>query len=118
VIDTPDWRSDFVPAITTATGAITTLGAVVFRDKLQGNTYSFTAEIPITTNGTGAGTIFCTTRYAARAVCAGGHGYQGATALKAIAQNSVARIDISTATGTYPGADGVTVRVSGQYEIP
>jgi hypothetical protein len=57
LVNSVDQWVSYAPTITTASGTITTLGSVSAFYLLHGNTVTINFYIPITTNGTGAGTI-------------------------------------------------------------
>jgi hypothetical protein len=116
-IRTPDWRA-FTPTITTSSGTITTLGTLACKYKLEGTTCHFDYEIPITTNGTGAGVLSATLPIQAKKTGGGPAGYVAANMLKGVIAGGVSqRVDITTYNNAYPGADGVTIRIAGSYEI-
>lgn len=116
-IRSPAWRN-FTPTVTASSGTITTLGTLACKYKLEGTTLSFDLEVPITTNGTGAGVLQVTMPLPAKRLGSAGSG-RGASAnmLQATINSAVARLDIVTYNNLYPAADGATIRVSGQYEV-
>lgn len=109
----------YTPTVTTATGTITTLGTVTGRYKTIGKTVVFEVVVPITINGTGAGSVRATLPFQAAAFEFMVSGAETATTGKGL----VGYIDVSSTfvlmlfyDGTYPGANGRRMVCSGTYE--
>lgn len=116
-----EWLA-WMPTVSAGSGTITTstaLGRYAVYDK----TATFEAQINITTNGTGAAYVGFTLPLAASSAGANtgcGRDTSGVTG-KALALqiNGGATVAaILNYDGTYPGANGVNLVVSGSYEIP
>lgn len=118
-IFTSNWNS-YTPTITTSTGTITTLGSVSGRYKLiDDRTVLFQASIPITTNGTGAGSIRITLPFTSTNVDFTCFGIDKNTnkSLSCLTQASGTYTSTTLYDGTYPGADGKTLIIQGSYEM-
>jgi hypothetical protein len=109
----------YTPTITTVTGTITTLGTVVAKYQQVNKTVTISLDIPIVTNGTGAGAIFVTNPFtaASAAAFAGREVAITGAALSANIASSAALIAITTYTGAYPGANGYRLVVSGTFNV-
>lgn len=114
-VQNPSWQS-FATSVTTKTGSITTLGLVDLFYQLAGGVCHFTANISITTNGTGAGSVdFTLPRTAAGFGTVYGKELVSGKALSGIVTASNIE-DLQFYDGTYPGSDGCTLVVSGSYQ--
>lgn len=113
----------WTPSVSSTTGTITTIGTVNARYLRRDWKLYFTILIPITTNGTGAGVVRATLPFVSRNVTQSWTAPGIETAVNGImlrgliAQNST-NLDIQNYDATYPGADGLTLSVSGWYELP
>lgn len=114
---------DFTPVVTANTGTITTYSAEARYIK-RGNLLTISANITITTNGTGAGYLNVTLPAATPSEMAlGGTCLNGRE--RSILNASVAAyIDggtniaqVTTYDGLYPGGNGAAISFSGSYEI-
>lgn len=104
-------------AITALSGALTT-AACVSASKKTGKTVDFQARITITTNGTGATGLQITLPFAP-VRDSSFHGMEIAGTNKQVCGRCLAAATALTlffSDGTYPGADGRTIVVSGTYE--
>ncbi|MBB3288751.1 MULTISPECIES: NosD domain-containing protein [unclassified Rhizobium] len=109
----------YVSTMTAASGTITTKSASG-RFRKRGKTIEICITGSITTNGTGAGSIFCTLPGGIAASSVSMLSGRG-TAVSGVAisgQVSGASVNIVTATAAYPGSDGYAFTISGVYEIP
>jgi hypothetical protein len=113
-----DWRA-FTPVPASTGGTVTTFGTCTGRWKQFGNTIYVQFVIPITTNGTGSGAIgFTVPHYPAALGDWIGWGRESAgKQLQVSISDAATAIYIWEYDNTYPGADGVTLRGSIQYEI-
>jgi len=118
-------NQNYTPTVTAGSGSITTLGSISGRVKyLSTNLFYMAATVTITTNGTGATTIVIplpagvTAQAAQHQVLSAYADVGGArvtcTARVAASGTSIA---VSKYDGTYPGADGAVIVVSGLLEI-
>lgn len=111
-------KATWSPTVASTTGTITTVGTVSARYKKLGKIVHFDAEIPITTNGTGAGTIEVTLpstpihNFAAYGDETTAYG--GILQVRGVA--SGAKLVLRKYDNTYPGADSATLYVAGHYE--
>jgi hypothetical protein len=107
----------WTPTVTASSGTITTVGALNCAYEQRGKTVALRGDITITTNGTGAGTVYVTLP-----VTAATNG--GAVAGREIVvgngliggQCSGSQITLTDASNNYPGADGARFVFSGVYE--
>jgi hypothetical protein len=105
----------YAPTVTASTGTLTTASATG-RWWRTGNLVFWTLSITITTNGTGAGVIRfdlpTTPAYSGSA-----YGYKTTNGVQQAAMFSAGSptVTVNNNTGTYPGADGAVLRLSGQY---
>lgn len=112
----------WTPTVTSTAGTITTLGTVVARYFRRDWKVFFDIVIPITTNGTGSGTVRATLPFQSRNLVQSWTAPGIETALSGvilrglIAQNS-SNLDIQKYDATYPGGDGVTLTINGWYEV-
>lgn len=111
------WNS-FTPVVVPQAGAITTVTPTC-RYSILGKTIVFVMDIIITTNGTGSGAVLATlpvTPKGAGGITASFAGYRSSDfkALSSIISGPEAVITLYD--GTYPGADGVSLFISGVYE--
>jgi hypothetical protein len=100
-------------------GTITTLGTVVAKYQQVNKTVTISLDIPITTNGTGAGIIRVTAPFiaASAAAFAGREVAISGEALSADLAAGAIFIIVTTYTGAYPAADGYRLVVSGTYNV-
>lgn len=114
----------YTPVMTSGTGTITTVGACTGAYLLKGRMCYFQAQCTITTNGgTAAGNIVIT--LPVTAAVASGYRFVLVGRGDAISGNSLVGVIASGGTsvvltnydGTYPGADGERIAVSGWYQI-
>lgn len=114
-VHNPSWQS-FSTTVTATSGTITTLGTVDLFYQLAGGVCHFTADISITTNGTGAGSVNFTLP---RAAVGFGNAYGKDNLTGKSLAGLVAASNVEALTffdGTYPGADGCQLIVSGSYQ--
>jgi|GEM_PF-3861131 len=117
--DTP-WIT-YTPTVSTSVGTITTSsasGAYIRR----GNIVYLKAQITITTNGTGAGILKFTVPIASAGLLPNLFvGKERAVTGKAVAGfldgGAQTIVDLQLYDGTYPGADGHVINVSGFYQV-
>lgn len=105
------------PAILSSSGSLTSASGTVNYHRV-GSRVWFDAYMAITANGSGAGTITCSLPFQIRqAACAAGH-TNGITYQSVFAQlpSNQTYMQITYDNGTYPGATGQTIIVSGSYE--
>jgi len=109
----------YTPTVVSTTGTITTLGTVVAKYQQINKTVTISLDIPITTNGTGAGIITATAPFTAASAAAFAGREDALTGLALSASIAVGSINIlvTTATGAYPGANGYRLTVSGTYNV-
>ena len=114
--DLDEWFS-FVPDITSTTGTITTLGTINCEYQQRGLLIFFTVTFVIVTNGTGAGEIKVTLPVRSRAVLISQLVGRGSDNKSLVATIGPTSLDMSVVRydGTYPGADGRIITVSGSY---
>ena len=113
--DTDEWRT-FTGVVTAESGTITTAtNSVVY--SIIGQTVNFTATVTVTTNGTGAGAVDVTLPFvpAGNAVVGGRETAVTGKALQGLIISGTAFMRIYFYDGTYPGASGQSVMVSGTY---
>lgn len=117
----PAWQS-WTSTISAAVGTIATVGAVTARYVRAGNTVTFNIEINITANGTGASYLQFTLPFAKKA--GSGRGDFLGQELLVTGKMLAGFLNAGSSTvalryydGTYPGADGAQVVVSGTYEV-
>lgn len=105
------------PTPTASSGTFTTVAAAVKATK-TGDRVSFTATVTITTNGTAAGVVLVPLPYtpAENSGCGGAEVAATGAGLAAIAQTD-GNLYIRSYDGTYPGADGRTLTVTGSYRV-
>ena len=109
--------STWSPTVTSNTGTITTLGAIVARYTTAGKTVYFTLSVTITTNGTAGGFLKSTLPLTAKATTA----FAGENTVngKGLSSNVSAASNIAgfaNYDASYPGADGAVLVLSGVYE--
>ena len=107
----------YTPVVLASSGTITSSTGVVNYHRV-GNRVWFDAYLNITNNGTGSGVIICSLPTQIRqAACAAGY-TNGVTYQGVFAQlpSNQAYMQITYESGTYPGATGQTIVVSGSYE--
>jgi hypothetical protein len=110
----------YTPTATPAIGSFTTLGTVTGRHKAIGKTCFFQVKVPITTNGSAGGAVDVTLPFTASAFqfqVTGEETQATANLLYGEISASGTVVRIRKYDGTYPGADGYTLVVSGVYEI-
>jgi len=113
-----DWLT-YTPTIISTVGTITTLGTVVTKYQRVNKTVNISLEIPITTNGTGAGIITVSSPFAAAsaAAFAGREVNTTGAALSASIAATSSTILVTSYTGAYPAADGYKLVVSGTFNV-
>lgn len=104
--------SSTTPTVTSGSGTLTTASSAVVGQSV-GNRFDFTATVTITTNGTGATDIRLTLPFNA-AETTSIAGWKLSASLAA-AVNTSGVLIITNYDGTYPGADGAVLRISGSY---
>lgn len=110
-------KTEWTPTVTASANTITTATASGERYLLPGGLKFFTAEISITTNGTGSGVVQFTLPETATANGTGWgraenvSGYQLQTRVLATSSTAI----VANFDGTYPGADGELLIVAGFY---
>lgn len=116
------WKS-WTPTVTAASGTITTVGAVSASYLKIGKLVRYRILVPITTNGTGAGAINVTLPSGLASV--GNQGAVGCGKETSLTGKMVSAfvggaggttLSLQYADGTYPGANGASITVSGFYE--
>jgi hypothetical protein len=107
----------YTPTVSASTGSITSASATG-RYKQIGKTVHFNLTVSITTNGTGADAVRATLPVTAQAANSSfGSGRNASTgALLQWANADTTRAFIFNNNGTYPGADGASLSISGTYE--
>ncbi len=108
------------PSVVASGGTITTASAAM-RYQTIGKRVDFHVDITITTNGTGSGAVQVTLPVTARALTdVVGWGRADGVSGKGLQAKgqSTTLLSIFNYDGTYPGASGEVLRVSGFYEIP
>jgi hypothetical protein len=116
------WKQDeaYTPTITTTSGTITTLGTVTGRWSRVDQYVSVDIRAVITTNGSGAGGVKATLPTGIAALNTGFiNGSENVTrkAVYGIISPSGTFATIFFYDGTYPGADGADIRLSGTFEV-
>lgn len=109
----------WTPTITAASGTITTLGTVAGHYYEVEKMVFFTLSIAITTNGTGTGDVRASLPFTASAVPAiqaGRETMANGRQLSGFVDASSTIVRIAQYDNSYPGADGVVLRLSGWYE--
>lgn len=108
----------YSPTVTSSTGTITTVGAVVARYKRWNDSCSVMLQITITTNGTGAGKLNVTLPVTVKGQpgvgfgrLTNGSGHQ----LQAHLTVDTTSMDVTKYDGTYPIVDGSVVTVFATY---
>jgi hypothetical protein len=120
--DTGTAWSTYTPSVTAAAGTITTLGTVAGRYKQLGKTLILYVDIPITTNGTGSGSITCplpagmTFKSIDAPIYGRDAGVTG-NALTSFTSAGAANFGILFYNNAYPGANGARLIVHGVFEI-
>lgn len=109
--------STWTPTITATSGTITTSSTTSARYAQIGKTVIFQAQIVITTNGTGAGSVRVTLPVTARTATNFSFSgvRSGTVTLNGITASTTA-VDWQDYNGTYPGADGRSLYIHGTYE--
>ena len=109
-------RASTTPTVTSGSGTLTTATAAVEGQSVGGR-FEFTATVTITTNGTGATNIQLTLPFSAAENTAVGGTRLGVATPDGLAArvNTAGVLIIALYDGTYPGADGYTLIVSGSY---
>ena len=109
--------STWSPTITSQTGTITTLGTITARYAQAGKNVYFFLEILITTNGTGASYINASLPVTAKSnTPATGRDGLTAKVLSCQINTGTSAMTVQFYDGTYPGANGAQLRISGTYE--
>lgn len=113
--------STYTPTATAGSGAFTTLGTLTGRYFTIGKLVFFSASIPITTNGTAAGYVQVSLP---SPLTVGGADYYGAGRGNVSGKGLNVRMvtaqqfaEVRNYDGTYPGASGETLEISGTYEL-
>jgi hypothetical protein len=118
IIYVDEWRS-YTPSCVASAGTITTVGAVSGRYKLWGDSCRYVANVTITTNGTGSGTLLIGTPVGQTAgtPTTVGVGRETVTqdALTATLAAASGEAVVLLYDGSYPGADGRTFCIGGEY---
>lgn len=111
-------QSTTAPTPTAGTGTFTSASATL-KYKKSGKMVEFTSTVIITTNGTAATYVSIPLPFAneARAVCCNAFDETGVLGLTGYIASSASAVRIYTNTGTYPGANGKTLMVSGRYWV-
>lgn len=115
-VDGSAWTA-YTPTISSGAGTITTSSATG-RWRATGKSVEFTAQVTITTNGTGA-TYLGVTLPATAARAFAFAGVEDSVANKAVKAKNSAASNLMVCyfyDGTYPGADGAVVTISGVFE--
>lgn len=109
--------STWSPTITATSGTITTSSTVSARYKQIGKTVTFQAQISITTNGTGSGSVRVTLPVTARSTTNFSFSgvRTGTITLNGITASTTA-VDWTDYNAAYPGADGRSLYIHGTYE--
>ena len=108
----------FSLVVSTATGLLTTaVGIISWRR--DGNIVFMTIQINITTNGTGATDIGCTLPFTVRgsAVLSGRENVVTGKVLQGFIASNGTSMSIMNYDGSYPGADGAVLILSGSCEV-
>lgn len=110
--------ADYTPTISSASGTITTASGTVSWRR-DGNIAFMTIQINITTNGTGAVSVGCTLPFTVRgaAVVPGRENGVSGKLLQGFASANGTLISVMNYDGSYPGADGAVLLLSGSCEI-
>lgn len=113
------WTTSFVPAITAASGTITTSSATS-QYRREGAKIVFSMNIVITTNGTGAGTLRATLPFASASssidnVFVGRDRGVGGKSITATLISGGNTLDIKNYDNSYPAADGSIIIITGTY---
>lgn len=103
------------PAPTSGSGTLTTAAATV-RWQKDGDWVSFSCTVVITTNGTGATDLRATMPYTA-AETTPCHGTDNGVTFALTGHVTGATLLFKKYDGTYPGGDGVTLRMSGRFRV-
>ncbi len=116
-------QDDFVsgtwtPTVTSGTGSITTLGAVVAQYRQVGMMVFISLNITITTNGTGATDVRATLPFASAsmAVMAGRENAVTGDMIQGIIAAGGGLMRMFTYNNAYPGGSGYNLHISGWYE--
>lgn len=115
-IDNTAW-STHSPTVTAGSGTFTTVSGAT-RYKQIGKTVIFSTTVTITTNGTAATFVQVQLPVTAQAANAAAFSGQrvGDSVMLSSRNNGTGTLVAWTYTGAYPGADGVTLVISGSYE--
>lgn len=110
---------DWTPTVTSLTGTITTVGAVIARAQACDGVVRYQANITITTNGTGAGAVRVALPIANTAKIAEGSGRETNNTGKQLSCTiaaSASSVLVYNYDNTYPAGDGAVLNISGFYE--
>ena len=113
-------EGSWTPTIAASTGTITSTSDISGTYTKIGNRVFFELAFSIVTNGTGSGFITATlpiVNGASNFVCVGAINSGGSEALYGVAAGGGTQIFINTAVGAYPGANGRSYTMSGNYPV-
>lgn len=119
--ETNTW-TPWTPTITSTAGAITQVGAVSARYRLEQKTVHFIVSATITENGTGAGSVHITVPPVFAGVNGGNQSCSGRESgvtgkqLVGSILNGAQGINVTFYDGTYPGGNGHVIQIQGFYE--
>lgn len=120
VYDTDVWEA-YTPTFAPLTGAFTTVGPKSGRFLRKGRMCFFSAVCQITTNGSAAGALIVglplTSSTATRVSAVGVCDLVTGQIVQGIIEVSASTVTVRANGGTYPGADGERVTISGCYPI-
>lgn len=108
----------YTPSVSATSGAITSASAAG-RYQQIGKICFFHLSVTVTTNGTGSGTLRSALPVAAKsnAVFMARETAVNGKVVAAIASATSTTLDMKLYDNTYPGADGVVIKISGCYEV-
>lgn len=108
----------YAPNVFSGSGAFGALGTPTGSYQRVGKTVRFTVAITITSNGSAGGFISASLPLPAKTFSAfsGGQQTAPARALRCISDAGSSVVTMVAADGSYPGADGALLIVSGEYE--
>lgn len=106
------------PTVSSGSGTITTVGAIVARYQASGKTTYFSTSVTITTNGSAAGWVNITLPSTAKAatVFVGRESQNSFKELQGIVAAGSNLCSIQFYDSTYPGSSGAVIVLSGVYE--
>lgn len=113
-----NWSS-WTPAVSAGSGAFGALGTSDCAFRRTGKTVDVSIKVPITTNGTAAGSVFVPLPINVKAgkvfILAGRENGVSGKMLQGVA--TAGGVAIQNYDGSYPGANGAVICVSGTYEV-